>query len=550
MAKERENKKVLVKVVWSYAAELKLILTALLILCSIATLLQFLPSRFTISTSDLRVCISRVASSTSQTQNDLVSNTSSFNYVSQNDIVSNSSSSNNYVIINDVVSNSSSKLNDTVSNSSSSSPISPPPPPPSPPPAPATEQDQLLPNGVLKRAFNPYGLAAYNFITMGTYRGGLNTFAIVAIASKPLHVYGSPTYECQWLQNSSPSSVISTVGYKILPDWGYGRVYTVVVVNCTFSENINVDNSGGKLVLYASTSGAGDRKFNVTDRIEALTEAPGSLDTALFSSKPKYDYFYCGSSLYGSLSPQRVREWLAYHVRLFGPRSHFVIHDAGGVHEEVMEVLKPWIELGYVTLQDIRDQERFDGYYHNQFMVVNDCLHRYKFMAKWMFFFDVDEYLFIPPKNTIKTVLESLSDYNQFTIEQMPMSSKLCLSADAGKTYRKWGFEKLVYKDVRKGIRRDRKYAVQPRNLYATGVHMSQNLAGKTTHKTEGRIMYYHYHGTIANRREPCRNLGNWSSINFENNPYKLDTTMRDIAGVVKKFELRMIGTRLQKTRQ
>ena len=63
---------------------------------------------------------------------------------------------------------------------------------------------------------------------------------------------------------------------------------------------------------------------------------------------------------------------------------------------------------------------------------------------------------------------------------------------------RKWGFEKLVYKDSKKGIRRDRKYAVQPRSLYATGVHMSQNLAGKTTHKTEGKIMYYHYHGTIA----------------------------------------------------
>ena len=131
-----------------------------------------------------------------------------------------------------------------------------------------------------------------------------------------------------------------------------------------------------------------------------------------------------------------MREWLAYHIRLLGPRSHFVIHDAGGVHEEVMEVLKPWMELGYVTLQDIRDQERFDGYYHNQFMVVNDCLHRYKFMAKWMFFFDVDEYIYVPPKNTIKSVLDSLSNYNQFTIEQMPMSSKLCLSADAGKTYR------------------------------------------------------------------------------------------------------------------
>ena len=96
--------------------------------------------------------------------------------------------------------------------------------------------------------------------------------------------------------------------------------------------------------------------------------------------------------------------------------------------------------LRFVTLQDIRDQERFDGYYHNQFMVVNDCLHRYKFMAKWMFFFDVDEYIYVPPKTTIKSVLHSLSEYDQFTIEQMPMSSKICLSEDYGKTYR-YGFE-------------------------------------------------------------------------------------------------------------
>lgn len=216
----------------------------------------------------------------------------------------------------------------------------------------------------------------------------------------------------------------------------------MVVVNCTFEDNtvINGDNSGGKLVLYASTSGGGDTNLNVTDRIEVLVESPGDLDDTLFVSRPKFDYFYCGSSLYGNLNPQRVREWIAYHVRLFGPRSHFVIHDAGGVHEEVMEVLRPWIELGYVTLQDIRDQERFDGYYHNQFLVVNDCLHRYKFMAKWMFFFDVDEYIYVPPKSTIKTVLDSLKDYSQFTIEQMAMSSKICLSDDYGKTYRYYNF--------------------------------------------------------------------------------------------------------------
>ncbi|KAL5065242.1 hypothetical protein RYX36_026979, partial [Vicia faba] len=188
-------------------------------------------------------------------------------------------------------------------------------------------------------------------------------------------------------------------------------------------------------MLYASTLGGGDRSFNVTDKMEVLVEHPKLLDHTLYDSKPKFEFLYCGSSLYGNLNPQRVREWIAYHVRLFGPKSHFVIHDAGGVHEEVLEVLKPWIELGYVTLQDIRDEERFDGYYHNQFMVVNDCLHRYKFMAKWMFFFDVDEYIYVPPKSTIKTVVDSLSQYSQFTIEQMAMSGKVCLQDDYGKTY-------------------------------------------------------------------------------------------------------------------
>lgn len=382
---EQQKKKLLVKVVWrSYAAELKLLLMAVLILCSIATLLQFLPPRFSISTSDLRSCITRI--SAENTTRISAENTTA-----------------------------------------SAAPESASPPPP------ATE------NGVMKRSFVPYGAAAYSFVTMGAYRGGERTFAVIGLASKPLHVYARPTYECVWKSKNESSSNISTVGYKMLPDWGYGRVYTVVIVNCTFPANltVNADNSGGELLLLASTSGGGDRTSNVTETIPALTEPPGSVDFALFTSKPKYDYFYCGSSLFGNLSPQRVREWMAYHVRLFGPRSHFVFHDAGGVHEEIMEVFRPWIELGYVTLQDIRDQERFDGYYHNQFMVVNDCLHRHKFDAKWMFFFDVDEFIYVPPKSTIKSVLDSLSDYSQFTIEQRQMSGKLCYSDNnPGRTYR------------------------------------------------------------------------------------------------------------------
>ncbi|KAH7843213.1 hypothetical protein Vadar_013953 [Vaccinium darrowii] len=63
------------------------------------------------------------------------------------------------------------------------------------------------------------------------------------------------------------------------------------------------------------------------------------------------------SSLYGQLSPQRIRELLAYHVRLFGERSRFMIHDTGGIHLDVMEVFKLWMKKRYMTMQDIKEQE-------------------------------------------------------------------------------------------------------------------------------------------------------------------------------------------------
>ncbi|XP_076888704.1 galactan beta-1,4-galactosyltransferase GALS3-like [Bidens hawaiensis] len=482
------NNKMFIGIVWNCVPELKLLLSALLFFCSLITLFQFFPNHLSFSVQDLRHCASL--------------------------------------------------------------------PPPSsviPPPPPALAQiqhDVTLPTGVIKRSFNTYGTAAYNFILMSAYRGGLNTFAVIGLSSKPLHVFSKPTYLCEWVPHNTTRQNPTVSGVKILPDWGYGRVYTVVVVNCTFPSPVGHDGSGGTLFLHASTSG-GDASFNLTDTIQAVTEPAGSFNQVQFTSPPKYDYLYCGSSLYGNLSPQRIREWIAYHVKMFGEKSHFVIHDAGGVHPDVMAVLRPWIEKGYVTVQDIREEERFDGYYHNQFLIVNDCLHRYRFMAKWMFFFDVDEFIFVPKKSTLKSVMDSLSEYTQFTIEQRTISNKLCYLDDhPGKIYRKWGIEKLVYRDMVRGIRRDRKYVVQPRNVFATGVHMSENTVGKTTHKTEGKIMYYHYHGTISERREPCRQLVNTTEMKVGSTPYMVDTTMREAAGAVKRFEMRMIGSALLTTRQ
>ncbi|XVF07255.1 hypothetical protein REPUB_Repub06bG0122700 [Reevesia pubescens] len=390
-----------------------------------------------------------------------------------------------------------------------------------------------------KRVFEVYGNAAALFVQMGAYRGGPTTFAVVGLASKPIHMFGKPWYKCEWISNHGYS--FRAKAYKMLPDWGYGRVYTVVVVNCTFPFNPNQDNLGGKLIINAYY-GESQRKY---EKFTALEEAPGSYSDSKYHPPFQYEYLYCGSSLYGNLSADRMREWMAYHAWFFGPSSHFVFHDAGGVSPEVR--LDPWVRAGRATVQDIRDEAEFDGYYYNQFLVVNDCLHRYRHAANWTFYFDVDEYIYLPDGNTLESVLNELSEYTQFTIEQNPMSSVLCLN-DSSQLYSRsqWGFEKLLFRESRTRIRRDRKYAIQTKNAYATGVHMSQNVIGKTSHKTETKIRYYHYHNTITVHEELCREYLPLSAKNnitwFNKLPYVYDDNMKKLANTIKEFERKNIG--------
>lgn len=395
-----------------------------------------------------------------------------------------------------------------------------------------------------KRVFQSFGHAAALFVLMGAYRGGPRTFAVVGLASKPIHVYGRPWYKCEWISNNGTS--IRAKAYKMLPDWGYGRVYTVVVVNCTFPVNPNLDNSGGKLTVNAYYNEF-PRKY---EKFTALEEAPGTYNDSNYHPPYQYDYLYCGSSLYGNLSGSRIREWMAYHAWFFGPKSHFVFHDAGGVSAEVRAALDPWVRAGRATIQDIKGQADFDGYYYNQFLVVNDCLHRYRHSANWTFYFDVDEYIYLPDGNTLESVLNEFSDYTQFTIEQNPMSSVLCFN-DSTKDYsREWGFEKLLFRESRTGIRRDRKYAIQAKNAYATGVHMSENVIGKTLHKTETKIRYYHYHNSISVLGEPCREFLPLSAKNnvtwYHKLPYVYDDNMKKLADTIKEFERKTIGNNVQ----
>uniref|UniRef100_A0A0A9G1V2 Uncharacterized protein n=1 Tax=Arundo donax TaxID=35708 RepID=A0A0A9G1V2_ARUDO len=75
---------------------------------------------------------------------------------------------------------------------------------------------------------------------------------------------------------------------------------------------------------------------------------------------------------------------------------------------------------------------------------------------------------------------------------------------------------------------------------------MSQNVYGRTTHKTETMIRYYHYHNSINILGEPCREFvpkpNNGSKVMFEGIPYVYDDSMKHLAGEIKCFEEETIG--------
>lgn len=395
-----------------------------------------------------------------------------------------------------------------------------------------------------RRRFYPVGSGAYLFIEMGAYRGGPRFFSIVGLGSKPLHDFADASFKCEWISASGNHSASGHTWKNIPEHWGFSRVYTTVVVSCVFDEDVGTASEGGDLILHASPGSSFEKN---TERMIALREQPGDYNATSFDPPYRYEYAYCGSPLYGDISPQRVREWIVYHANFFGPRSHFFFYDAGGIHPGVLTVLQPWIDAGRVTIQNVEDQEQFDGHYHNQFLIVNDCLHSTRYLANWTFFFDIDEFLYVPEKSSIQSILAENSGFTQIHMEQVPMSNQLCLNDSSENLSELWGFEKLVFKYVNKfGTRYDRKYAIQPRNAFAGGVHFSENLIGNSSIVNSEKLRYYHYHGALSFRGEVCRGFVDRTNstgiVSFGGEPVVADYSMRPLGAPSRSFELEHFG--------
>lgn len=65
-------------------------------------------------------------------------------------------------------------------------------------------------------------------------------------------------------------------------------------------------------------------------------------------------------------------------------------------------------------------------------------MHKYRFTVEWIFFFDANEFIYLSAKTNLASLLTSIEieGYLQFTIDQMPMSSRLCRASDSEKIAR------------------------------------------------------------------------------------------------------------------
>ncbi|CAM6119576.1 unnamed protein product [Calypogeia fissa] len=424
------------------------------------------------------------------------------------------------------------------------------------------------------RRYMPMGSSAFLYIQFGAYRIGPNAFAVVGLAPKFLHKEGNPGFDCSWVSSGGDNNSTTVKGWtsKHKPDWGLGMQYSVVVVHCTFSGEVGADGSGGRLEFVA-THGTSDHTGLPDAHWVALKEDPNEYDGSVFVAPYKYDYLYCGSPIFGSISPQRIREWIAYHVWRFGPRSHFVLYDAGGIHEGVRKILQPWVEKGFVSVFNIRQQSRYEQYYYSQFLVVNDCLLKGKTLANWTFFFDVDEYIYVPEPFTFDQVMMEYANMGrraqQVHFKQNFMSHFHCRneSLDAGVLQRRWMIEKLVYRRTQHTKRwgfPNRKYAIQAQYASSTGVHNSmdtshpQGMGHKETVIVEDfKLSYNHYHHTVDRHDEICKEFVNPTLTTMElfgptglDGPptppqlalHVLDTGMAALADAVREFENRTVG--------
>ena len=151
-----------------------------------------------------------------------------------------------------------------------------------------------------------------------------------------------------------------------------------MVFVCQLEESTERDY-GGVLLLSV------DREDMV-----AYVEDRGQFPSATPKPPFKFQLVHCSAPISGRVSARRVYEWLEFHLR--SGVDHLVVYDAGGIDEPVMRMLEVYGELGVVEVVNARQATAYEAWDHGRLLLINDCVQRHRFSARWVFFSDLEEY--------------------------------------------------------------------------------------------------------------------------------------------------------------
>lgn len=448
-------------------------------------------------------------------------------------------------------------------------------------------------------AFKPLSFAHYPFVLFSVYRLTLSTFYVHGITSVIVrrHENDQPVYRCEWVPAAGNSSSGSTSGgvaeaivteAQMLYVWfdENGMAYVPAVVSCTFNQSVGADGDGGLLRLHLSRGPSfWDPHYAVEN---VFRESPGDVNekprawlmsgvmqAAVGNESPsstlataeeelRYKYAFCGPPLYGrTLNKDWIPKWLAYHHFLWEGKAHFFFYVAEDLDEEARNLLEPWIGAGLLTIIDALGGEAYPSWYRNQLLFINDCLSRTRFMARWTFFHDLDELLYVPAPNTLPGLLEEHRDKPWMTFGNLPFSTDHCRqtqqalhlsaqpphqSSGEGEGEGDWQLERFLWRNKQPECMHEwedpwtcvaapgrRKLVVNPRKVFLSGVHRVALPEGGGVNFNASVARIHHFHG-ITNPSKPiCDRLVNMSD---DSNPlsYELDEAMASIMLQVRTF--------------
>lgn len=108
-------------------------------------------------------------------------------------------------------------------------------------------------------------------------------------------------------------------------------------------------------------------------------------------------------------------------------------------------MLSKFRRKGLLSLTNIREGEIYDTFFHNQMLMLNDCLHRSRFFVRWVVNFDLDEYFVTSPQNSIHGYVEKYTDSYALTFGFVYFNIEHC-SIQTQKSECLWEIEKRPFR--------------------------------------------------------------------------------------------------------